>query len=77
MLNKREITAKDFETDAGRIQFGKEAVQKIELKMIEKLSSCANVVGQNLTWRQIIRREANQIKKYVCEGVPYEGLVWR
>nr|WP_314870718.1 CRISPR-associated endonuclease Cas1 [uncultured Campylobacter sp.] len=77
MLNKREITAKDFETDAGRIRFGKEAVQKIELKMIEKLSSCVNVAGQNLTWRQIIRREANQIKKYVCEGVPYEGLVWR
>jgi len=77
MLNKREIAAKDFETDAGRIRFGREAVQKIELKMIEKLSSCANVAGQSLTWRQIIRREANQIKKYVCEGVPYEGLVWR
>ncbi len=34
MLNKKEITAKDFQTDAGRIKFSNEAIQKIEMKMI-------------------------------------------
>ena len=77
MLNKKEIAAKDFQTDAGRIKFSNDAVQKIELKMIARLGETICLNGQNLTWRQVIRREANQIKKYICEGAPYEGLVWR
>ena len=76
MLNKKEITAKDFQTDAGRIKFSNDAVQKIELKMIAKLGEGVLLNGQNLTWRQAIRREANQIKKCICEDAPYEGLVW-
>ena len=76
MLNKKEITAKDFQTDAGRIKFSNDAVQKIELKMIARLSERVLLNGQNLTWRQVIRREANQIKKCICEDAPYEGLAW-
>ena len=76
MLNKKAITAKDFQTDAGRIKFSNDAVQKIELKMIGRLGETVCLNGQNLTWRQVIRREANQIKKCICEDAPYEGLVW-
>lgn len=75
MLNKGEITAKDFKTDAGRIRFTNEAVQKIELNMIKTLTSQVKFENQLLTYRQIIRREANQIKKCICENYPYEGYV--
>lgn len=75
MLNKKEITAKDFKTDAGRIRFTNEAIQKIELKMIGKLTDQVKLGNQYLTWRQVIRREANQIKKCICEGTAYEPFV--
>ena len=77
MLNKKEITAKDFQTDAGRIKFSNEAIQKIGMKMISRLSETIALNGQNLTWRQVIRREANQLKKCICEDMPYVGFVWR
>ncbi|MBE2986751.1 CRISPR-associated endonuclease Cas1 [Campylobacter sp. RM12920] len=77
MLNRREITAKDFETNAGRIKFSNEAVQKIEIKIIGKLTEQVEIAGQKLTWRQVIRREANRLKKCICEDAPYEGFVWR
>lgn len=73
MLNKKEIAPKDFKTDAGRIRFTNEAVQKIELNMIKTLSAVVQLGNQNLTYRQIIRREVNQIKKFICENYPYEG----
>lgn len=73
MLNKKEITAKDFKTDAKRLRFTNEAVQKIELKMINALTTPKQFANQTLTYRQIIRREANQIKKCICENAPYVG----
>lgn len=76
MLNKKEITAKDFQTDAGRIKFSNDAVQKIELKMISRLCETLTVSGRGLTWRQVIRREANKLKKCICEDAPYEGFRW-
>lgn len=72
LLNRKEITAKSFETDAGRIRFTNESIQKIEKAMIARLSEPVSVGEQYLTWRQIIRREANRIKKCVVEGAPYE-----
>ena len=76
MLNKKEITAKDFQTDAGRIKFSNDAVQKIELKMISRLCETLTVGDRELTWRQVIRREANKLKKCICEDAPYEGFRW-
>lgn len=76
MLNKKEITAKDFQTDAGRIKFSNDAVQKIELKMISRLCETLTVGDRELTWRQVIRREVNKLKKCICEDAPYEGFVW-
>ena len=76
MLNKKEITAKDFQTDAGRIKFSNDAVQKIELKMISRLCETLTVGDRELTWRQVIRRETNKLKKCICEDAPYEGFRW-
>lgn len=79
MLNREEITAGDFETDSGRIRMKKEMIKKIEMNFIEKLTSTIEVdfggSKQVLTWRQVIRREANRLKKCICEFSEYEGLV--
>ncbi len=77
MLNKNEITAKDFKTDSGRIRFTNEAVKKIELKFIEKLTQQITIGEQKLTWRQVIRREVNRLKKTICEYSEYEPFVLR
>ena len=75
MLNKNEITAKDFKTDSGRIRFTNEAVKKIELKFIQKLTEQTTLGKQTLTWRQIIRREVNRLKKTICEYTEYQPFV--
>jgi len=75
MLNKNEITTKDFKTDSGRIRFTNEAIKKIELKMIKKLTEQITIGKQKLTWRQVIRREVNQIKKSICESAEYEPFI--
>ena len=75
MLNKNEITAKDFATNSGRIRFTNDAIKKIELKMIIKLTEQTMIGEQKLTWRQIIRREINHIKKNICEYSEYEPFV--
>ncbi len=75
MLNKNEITAKDFKTDSGRIRFSNDAIKKIEMKMIGKLTEQIYIGKQKLTWRQVIRREVNQLKKAICEYAEYEPFV--
>ena len=75
MLNKNEIGAKDFKTDSGRIRFTNDAIKKIEMKIIQKLTEQIVLGKQKLTWRQVIRREVNQIKKSVCESAEYEPFI--
>jgi len=75
MLNQNEITAKDFKTDSGRIRFTNEAIKKIELNIIKKMTQQTVVGNQKLTWRQVIRREVNQLKKSICESTEYEPFI--
>ncbi len=75
LLNKKEITSKDFKTNAGRIRFTNEGIKKIELKMIKRLTEQTMIGEQKLTWRQVIRREINQIKKTIVEGVEYKPFI--
>ncbi|MCH9741523.1 MAG: CRISPR-associated endonuclease Cas1 [Epsilonproteobacteria bacterium] len=75
MLNKSEITTKDFKTDSGRIRFTNEAIKKIELKIIKKMTEQTMIGEQKLTWRQVIRREVNRIKRNVVETSEYEPFV--
>ena len=75
LLNKNEITAKDFKTDSGRIRFTNEGVKKIELKIIKKMTEQTMIGEQKLTWRQVIRREVNRIKRNVVETSEYEPFI--
>lgn len=75
MLNQKEITAKDFKTDSGRIRFTNEAIKKIELNIIKKMTQQITIGKQQLTWRQLIRREVNQLKKSICETREYEPYI--
>ncbi len=75
LLNKNEITAKDFKTDAGRIRFTNEGIKKIESKIIKKMTEQTTIGEQRLTWRQVIRREVNHIKRNVVETSEYEPFV--
>lgn len=75
MLNKNEITAKDFKTDSGRIRFTNEAIKKIEMKIIQKMTEQTTLGKQRLTWRQVIRREVNQMKKSICETNEYKAFL--
>ncbi len=75
MLNKNEITTKDFKTDSGRIRFTNEAIKKIEIKIINKLTEQTMIGKQYLTWRQVIRKEVNRLKKTICEYVEYEPFI--
>jgi CRISPR-associated protein Cas1 len=75
LLNKNEITAKDFKTDSGRIRFTNEGVKKIELKIIKKMTEQTTIGEQRLTWRQVIRKEVNRIKRNVVETSEYEPFI--
>jgi len=75
MLNKNEITTKDFKTDSGRIRFTNEGIKKIELKIIKKMTQQITIGEQKLTWRQVIRREVNRLKRNIVETSEYEPFV--
>jgi CRISPR-associated protein Cas1 len=76
LLNKNEITAKDFKTDSGRIRFTNEGIKKIELKFIKKMTTQIVLENQKLTWRQIIRREVNKIKRNIVETSEYNPFIY-
>jgi len=76
MINKKEITASDFKTDSGRIRFTNDAIKKIELRIIQKMTEQTTIDNQQLTWRQVIRREVNRIKKSVCETAEYRAFLY-
>ncbi len=72
LLNKEQITPKSFVSNAGRLRFANEAIQTIEIEMINKLTSQITINKQRLTWRQVIRREVNHLKRNICEYSDYE-----
>ena len=75
LLNREQITAKSFKTDTGRIRFTNEAIQTIEIEMIKKLTEQIKIAKQRLTWRQIIRREINHLKRCICEYDLYRPFI--
>jgi len=72
LLNREQITAKSFVSNAGRLRFTNEAIQTIELEMIKKLTDSITINNQRFTWRQVIRREVNHLKRNICEYSDYE-----
>jgi len=75
LLNRRQITAKSFVIDKGRIRFSSDAIKVIEKEMITKLTEQIKIGRQHLTWRQVIRREVNHIKRCVVEHSEYRGFL--
>jgi len=75
LLNNDEITTKSFKTDSGRIRFTNEAIKKIELSIIKKMTEQTMIGKQKLTWRQVIRREVNRIKRNIVETSEYEPFI--
>jgi len=75
LLNKKEITGKDFKTNSGRIRFTNEGIKKIEMKIIKKMTEQTMIGEQKLTWRQVIRREVNRVKRNIVEGGEYEPFI--
>jgi len=76
LLNNGEITAKSFQTNSGRIRFTNEAIKKIEQNIIKKMTTQITIGEQRLTWRQVIRREVNRIKRNVVETSEYEPFIF-
>jgi CRISPR-associated protein Cas1 len=76
LINTKQITASSFETSGGRIRFKKEAIKTIETAMIGRLTDTINIGSQTLTWRQVIRREINHLKRCICEYAPYEPFFY-
>ncbi len=75
LLNREQITAKSFKTDTGRYRFTNEAIQIIETEMINKLTTQIKIGEQRLTWRQVIRREVNHLKRCICEYDSYYPFI--
>ncbi len=75
LLNRKQITAKSFKVDAGRLRFTNDAIKIIEGTMINKLTEQITIGKQKLTWRQVIRREVNHIKRNICEYSEYEPFL--
>jgi len=71
LLNHEQITSRSFQVNAGRIRFANNAIKTIETAMIGKLTDQITIGKQRLTWRQIIRREVNHLKRCICEYDEY------
>lgn len=71
LLNKDMLTPKDFSTDHGIPVLKREGVKTVEMAVINKMTESVALGKQHLTWRQIIRREANRLKRCICETSEY------
>jgi len=74
MLNYQEITTKSFDVKNGLIRFKQEDLQKLEKRVILKLYETVEINNKKYTFRELIRREANQIKKYLVENIIYSSF---
>jgi len=75
LVNNGEITAKSFKTNSGRIRFTNDAIKSIEKSIIKRMTEQTTIGEQRLTWRQVIRREVNRIKKNIVETSEYEPFI--
>lgn len=75
LLNRNEITAKDFTTNSKRIRFTNDGIKKIERRVITKMTEQITIGEQKLTWRQVIRREVNKIKRNIVETSEYSPFL--
>ncbi|KIR01268.1 CRISPR-associated protein Cas1 [Lachnospiraceae bacterium TWA4] len=73
LLNKKQITSKDFKKELGGILLNdkgrKEFIQEIDKKL--KTTVQLPGIGHRISYKGLIRMEAYKIQKYLTENKPY------
>lgn len=79
LLNRKQMTARDFRDDLGGI-FLKEKARDLFCREIEsKLNTTIQLhgLGHKVSYRRLIRMELYKLQKHITEGVPYEPFIMR
>ena len=76
MLNKNQITEKDFEEGLNFLYIKEEARKDITKEIDKKLQTTIQhkKLGRDVSYEYLIRLELYKIIKYLLEDIPYEGF---
>ena len=79
MLNKKQITEKDFEKGLNFLYIKDNARKEITKEIDKRLQTTIKhkKLGREVTYEYLIRLELYKLIKYFTEDIPYEGFkIW-
>ena len=79
MLNKNQITEKDFEEGLNFLYIKENARKEITKEMDKRLQTTIKhkTLGREVSYEYLIRLELYKLIKYLTEDIPYEGFkIW-
>lgn len=79
MLNKNQITEKDFEESLNFLYIKENARKEITKEMDKRLQTTIKhkTLGREVSYEYLIRLELYKLIKYLTEDIPYEGFkIW-
>jgi len=77
LLNLGILKPQDFvETPEKGVVLSREALKTWFAQYEKELTSSLSLEGENLTWRQIFRRQAEQLARTLLEDEPYQAFRW-
>ena len=76
MLNKKQITEKDFERELNFLYIKEEARKNILKEIDKKLQTTINhkTLNREVSYEYLMRLEIYKLIKYLIEDVSYEGF---
>lgn len=76
MLNKKQLTEKDFEKNLNFLYIKEDARKKITKEIDAKLQTkiMHKKLGREVSYEYLMRLEVYKIIKYLMEDIPYEGF---
>ena len=76
MLNKKQITEKDFEKNLNFLYIKEDARKNITKEIDERLQTTIKhkTLGREVSYEYLIRLEIYKLIKYFIEDIPYEGF---
>lgn len=76
MLNRKQITEKDFEQELNFLYIKEEARKNILKEIDKKLQTTINhkTLNREVSYEYLIRLELYKLIKYLIEDIPYEGF---
>lgn len=76
MLNKNQITEKDFEEGLNFLYIKEKARKEITKEIDKRLQTTIKhkTLGREVTYEYLIRLEIYKLIKYLTEDIPYEGF---